>query len=180
MKKIILLASLLNGIFSFCQEKEFTFTKDGITDFVVTSVDNKTQSELFKKTLDWIAVTFKNPKEVLKAQIENDFIRTEGYSKELLCFNTMGKTFYDANYLVEISFKDGKYKFDLLSITMLNTKSEPNIELNKMNEYYKENGNIRGTYKYFPEIIPVYFNNLNISLNDFLTNDKIPSKKNDW
>ena len=170
----------LNGILSFSQEKEFSFTKDGITDFVVTNIDNKTQSELYKKTIDWVDVTFKNPKEVIKAQIENDYIRIEGFSKELLCFNSMGKAFYDANYVIEISFKDGKYKFDLVSITLLNTKSEPNIELKNMNEYYKENGNIRGTYKYFPEIIPMYFNSLNLSLRDFLISNSIPSKKNNW
>lgn len=180
MKKIILLLAMFFSLLGFSQETEFKFTKDGFTDFVIIPVENKNQSELYKKAIDWVAVTFKNPKEVIKVQIENDYIRIEGFSKELLCFNSMGKAFYDANYLIEISFKDGKYKFDVLSITLLNTKSDPNVQLTNMNEYYKENGAIKGTYKYFPEIIPTYFNKLNTELKEFLLSDNIPSKKNDW
>ena len=78
MKKILLLVLLTFSTLSFGQETEFKFTKNGFTDFVVTTIENKTQQELYKKTLDWIQVTYKNPKEVLLAQIENDYIRFEG------------------------------------------------------------------------------------------------------
>jgi hypothetical protein len=36
---------------------------------VVTEIPNKTQSELFKKTLDWVAVTYKNAKEVIGDEV---------------------------------------------------------------------------------------------------------------
>ena len=55
MKKILLVLLLINGIVN-AQETEFKFTKDGFTDFVVISIEGKTASELFKKTLDWVSV----------------------------------------------------------------------------------------------------------------------------
>ena len=111
MKKIILLLSLLSSsTIIYSQETEFKFVKEGFTDFVITQCEGKTQSELYKKALDWVSVTFKNPKEVIKAQIENDYIRIEGSSKNLVCFNAMGKSCNTAKYNIEISFKDGKYK----------------------------------------------------------------------
>ena len=98
------------------QESEFKFTKDGLTDFVVTPVNGKMQNELYKKTLDWISLTFKEPGEVIKANIENEYIRIEGFSKELICYSYMGKRCGATKYEIEISFKDGKYTFDVLSI----------------------------------------------------------------
>ena len=114
MKKIVL--ALLIGFCGFAQETEFKFSKEGFTDFVVTEVPGKTQSELYKKAIDWVAVTYKNPKEVIKAQIENDYIRITGVSDNLLLFNAMGKKYYSADYTIEISFKDGKYKFEVLNL----------------------------------------------------------------
>ena len=95
MKKIIyfLLATISISNLSFGQETEFKFTKEGFTDFVVTQCEGKTQAELYKKALDWVSVTYKNPKEVIKAQIENDYIRIEGSSNSLVCLNILGKKF---------------------------------------------------------------------------------------
>ena len=144
MKKIIyfLLATISISNLSFSQETEFKFDKEGFTDFVVTQCEGKTQVELYKKALDWVSVTYKNPKEVIKAQIENDYIRIEGSSNSLICLNILGKKYNNATYQIEISFKDGKYKFDVTSVNLLGTNSEPKMELQNMNEYYKSNGEI--------------------------------------
>ena len=84
MKKIGMLLLLVSGIMT-AQETEFKFTKDGFTDYVIGTVPNKTASELYKKSIDWINITYKNPREVIKAQIENDYIRIEGISSSMLC-----------------------------------------------------------------------------------------------
>ena len=102
MKKYILLFFLFSTIIGFAQETEFKFSKKGFTDFVVVECENKTQSELYKKTLDWVAVNYNTPSDVIKGQIENDYIRIEGFSKDLVANGT--------RYQIEISFKDGKYK----------------------------------------------------------------------
>lgn len=178
MKTII--CALFIGFFGFAQETEFKFTKDGFTDYVVTEVAGKTQQELFKKAIDWVSVTYKNPKEVIKAQIDNDYVKITGYSDNLLLFNMIGKKYYSADYTIEISFKDGKYKFDVISVNLLGTNSNPKMELENMNEYYKSNGNIKSNYKYFPETFPKFFNDLNKNLEAFLKSDTIPSKNDKW
>ena len=54
MKNSILLFLLSISITSYSQDTTFTFTKKGFTDYVVTKIDGKSPSDLYKKTLDWI------------------------------------------------------------------------------------------------------------------------------
>ena len=189
MKKIIyfLLATISISNSSFGQETEFKFTKEGFTDFVVTQCEGKTQAELYEETLDWVSITYKNPKEVIKAQIENDYIRIEGSSNNLLCKKVLLSTMCDnAKYQIEISFKDGKYKFDIINISGYFSGSQYSsggwydVKFDKMSEYYKDNGDVRSMYKNYPASFSETFNSLNISLEDFLKSYKIPSKKSDW
>jgi len=188
MKKIIyyLLAVISISNLSFSQETEFKFNKEGFTDFVVTQCEGKTQAELYKKALDWVSVTYKNPKEVIKAQIENDYIRIEGSSNSLICLNILVKNCSNATYQIEISFKEGKYKFDVIEIKQYTETSQygtggwSEVKLETTELYFRKNGEIRGVYKYFPELIPAYFNKLNLELKDFILSDKIPSKKSEW
>jgi hypothetical protein len=188
MKKIIyfLLATISISNLSFSQETEFKFDKEGFTDFVVTQCEGKTQAELYKKALDWVSVTYKNPKEVIKAQIENDYIRIEGSSNSLICLNILGKKYNNATYQIDISFKDGKYKFDVIEIRQYTEASQyssggwSEVGLATTEPYYNKKGEIRGVFKYFPEFLPTYFNKLNLELKDFLLSDKIPSKKSEW
>lgn len=185
MKKIVL--ALLIGFCGFAQETEFKFSKEGFTDYVVTEVPGKTQSELYKKAIDWVSVTYKNPKEVIKAQIENDYIRIQGASSTLVIFNVLGsKTYYDSRYQIEISFKDGKYKFDVIEIEFYTSPSKygaggwGTLTLTPADYMYNKKGEIKGNYKYFPETLTTYFNSLNKELEAFLKSDAIPSKKSDW
>jgi hypothetical protein len=190
MKKLVLLALFINTL-GFAQEREFTFTKDGFTDFVITEVPNKNQSELYKKALDWVAVTYNNPKEVIKAQIENDYIRIEGIKSSAICTKILLTTECDdTKYQIEISFKDGKYKFDVISIEQYIKPSKYSsiygwrdtviASPGGASAFYREDGEIRSMYKYYPTQIPKIFNDLNSSLKDFLNSNSIPSKKSDW
>ena len=92
MRKIIitLLAFVSTINFLLGQETEFKFSPDGFTDYVVISCEGKAQSDLYKKTLDWISVTYKNPSEVIKAQIENEYVRIEGFKSNMLCMKSLG------------------------------------------------------------------------------------------
>lgn len=178
MKKIILI--LLIGFSGLAQEDKFTFSKKGFTDFVVVNCEGKTKEELYKKTLDWINTIYNTPKEVIKGQIENEYIRIEGAEKSL------GVNYQPAKYMIEISFKDGKYKFDVLNISQFipgyqyipSTWKE--FYINNTSGYYKKNGEIRNGYKYYSIAIPDYFNKLNKNLNDFIFSNEIITKKNDW
>lgn len=187
--KIILLGLLTAvSFYSNAQETQFKFVKEGFTDYVVGNAEGKTTQELYKKTIDWINVTYKNPKEVIKAQIENDYIRIEGSKSSMLCMKTLGLlSCNDVRYQIEISFKDGKYKFDLIKLEQYLAPSKYTVtsgwsEVGLVNTSYcyKDNGDLRSLFKLYPTAIETEFNSLNTSLNDFLKSDTIPSKKSDW
>lgn len=187
MKQIFLLMLFVCCI-SWGQETEFNFTKDGFTDFVVTECPGKTQSELYKKSIDWIAVTYNNPKEVLKAQIENDYIRFEGSSKGLVTISSLMTFSYPTTYQVEVSFKDGKYKFDVVEVKYYIAPSQYgsggwynfDIDNTSVANYYNKKGEIKGTFKRMPEALTSFFNRLNNEMKTFFISESIPSKKNDW
>ncbi|EKT4550857.1 DUF4468 domain-containing protein [Flavobacterium psychrophilum] len=191
MKKIIytllMTASFTNLCFS--QETEFKFVKEGFTDYIVTNCEGKTQSDLYKKTLDWISTTYKNPKEVIKAQIENDYIRIEGFKSNMLCIKPLGiLNCSDVRYQIEISFKDGRYKFDVTRVEEYSSPSKYssggwsdfpiNGDIGKA--YFKESGEIRSIFKLYPEALQSTFNGLNKDLENFLKSEAIPSKKGNW
>lgn len=187
MKNVFLLL-IFFCCYSNAQETEFKFTKEGLTDYVVGIVEGKTAQELYKKTIDWINVTYKNPKEVIKAQIENDYIRLEGAKSNMLCIKTLGLlNCYNVRYQIEISLKDGKYKFDIIKLEQYIPPSQYSVtsgwsEIGIINTsvYYKENGDLKSLFKLYPAAIETEFNSLNTSLKDFLKSDTIPSKKSDW
>ena len=179
MKKIVILFFLFSTKAGFAQDAEFKFSKEGFTDFLVVECEKKTQSELYKKTLDWVAVTYNTPSEVIKGQIENDYIRIEGTAKNLISSGT--------KYQIEISFKDGKYKFDIIQIEYY---FDSGVELTELkwkefdiintDKYFYKNGEIKRSSKPVWNRVTKYFNALNSSLKDFLLSEQIPSKKKEW
>lgn len=186
MKNLILMgALLLLSMVSFSQESEFKFTREGLTDFVVIPIDSATQNDLYKKTLEWVQVNYNTPREVLKGQIENEYVRIEGVSKNALCMKALGiNNCYTVKYQIEISFKNGKYKFDVIDLKQYFMPSQYSsggwydVPLNSP-KIYKENGEIKNAYSQYPENIENVFNSLNKSLEIFLKSEKA-TPKTDW
>lgn len=178
MKKI-LYAFLLITSLGFSQSKEFTFTNQGITDYLVIEVPGKTAAELYSQTINWINTYYKNPESVIRAKIENDYIRWIGTSSDFVVLNVFGKANISSSYQIEVSFQDGKYKFDLIDINILETKGDPNMTLTNMSEYYKSNGEVKGRYKYYPEAFTSFFNEMNKNLFNYLSGNT-PQRKKDW
>jgi len=197
MKYLLFLLFISFSILSFGQDSTFTFTKNGFTDFVVSKVEGKLQADLYKKALDWISVTYKNPNVVIKAKIENEYIRFEGSNSNMICTKILGlKTCNLSTYQIELSFKDGKYKFDVIELKQYTTPSQytsggwseivlstPKDVQDKpdvMNSIFAEDGEPKKMFRFYVENIPIEFNSLNKSLKEFLSNDKIPSQQKDW
>jgi hypothetical protein len=181
MKKIILGLLMAVSFYSNAQETEFTFTAEkGMTDYIATPIEGKTALEIYKKAIEWIKVTFKNPDKVILSTIENEFIRFEGFSETLYSYNAMGQHYEPTKYVIEISIKDGKYKFDLKSMQSLASSSSTSAggwydvifftttmgqaELEKA-YVFKKDGTLRSSFKFANEV-PTYFNNLNKSLSE--------------
>jgi hypothetical protein len=172
MKSTTLLLLLILANSGFSQETLFKITKDGITDYIVTPCEGKTQNEIYKKTVEWISLTFKNSKEVIQSQIENDMIRIEGFAE---LFNGTS----NATYLVEISFKEGKYKFDPVQFTIINGINKFDFFPN-FTSYFKSDGSIKERLKDTVTGIENLINGLNIKLKEYVLAIKSDTKKSDW
>jgi hypothetical protein len=159
------------SISGFSQDSVFKVTKEGITDYIVTPCETKTQNEIYKKTIEWISLTFKNSKEVIQSQIENDMVRIEGFTES---FNGAG----DATYLIEISFKEGKYKFDPLKFTMIYGTVKYNF-FSDYSSYFKSDGSVKERMKVTVSAVENLVNGLNIRLKEYILGIKSETK-NDW
>ncbi len=179
MKKTILLFLLMTSTILFSQSStKFEISKNGFTDFIVTEIPNKTSTEIYIKTLEWINKTFKNPEKVILGKVENYYIRIEGSSNSLYVLNSLGlENPLESKYQIEISVKDGKYKFDVTEIKYL----APQIGWTDVpiTFFYKKDGELKVMFKYTQKI-PEYFNSLNKSLSDYISGTGIEAKNNDW
>jgi hypothetical protein len=184
MRKLQLLFLFLTGVMN-AQETEFTFDNTrGMTDFVVTNVESKSATEIYKKVIEWIKVTYKNPDKVILSTIENEYVRFEGSSSAVYPVNVplMGKSYLETKYQIEISIKEGKYKFDVIGMENYYSPSQysrggwtPNTVFNGNADkefldkiIYKKDGTLRSYYKYINDV-PQYFNDLNKSLVESIT-----------
>lgn len=185
MKKITILFIIFFAIGS-AQNTMFSVSKEkGLTEFVIQEVPGNSASELYQKSLEWINKTYKNPNEVILAKIENDYIRFEGYQQNLFCFNALGaKNCNDVKYQIELSFKDGRYKFGIISLEdyikpsqYMNAGWRPSKLSTFGSNCYKNNGEIKPMCKDYVVDVPVYFTKLNGSLNNYISKG---DNKNDW
>ena len=83
---------------------------------------------MYNKTLNWVKETYKNPDAVLKMKIENEKIRIDAIATGLL--KIRGNSF-NLSYVIEISFKDNKYRFEIISLLYENStdyKKIPNFK----------------------------------------------------
>ena len=177
MKKLILLVTLFTITLNFAQDnKEFQLDKNGISDFVVTEVPGKTKEELYRQTLNWINKTYKNPDKVILGKVENDYIRIEGYQSDMFC---MASNCQEGKYQIEISFKDGKYKFQIFELKQnVGSYNWVAVDFNSNKDFYFDNNGLKKKFQRYSEI-PQYFNDLNKSLLNYIEG-KSEQLKNDW
>lgn len=178
MKKLILFFALIPfmGIFKSQSlpkspsidkpNQQFILNKYEFTDYIVIDVKNKSKQYLYKLTKDWISDTYRSPKDVIKNDVENEKIRIEGIAKDLICPYHCN----DVNYQIEISFKDGKYKFDVIDVRTFYNK-----------DWFVTgfgSGKLTNEYEHFNNLdnVPKYFNELNEKLLQYISADK----KDNW
>lgn len=112
MKKIILTVILLISVNAFSQTEKFYFKPDGTSEYQVFETPNFKASELYQKTINWININYKNPNSVIKAKVENEMIRIDGFGQNVFSrtFKSGSKGNYDVKYTIEFEFQDSKYR----------------------------------------------------------------------
>lgn len=167
------------------QSTEFTISDEGLTKYIITSIPGVNKADAYKKTINWINKKFNSPDQVIKGTIENEYIRFEGISNNALRFQAIGGIIAQSiKYQIEISFKDDKYKFEVIELQeedplFPKLSNSPYTELilsktnrsNGYNRVRKPNGEFRNRYKYITDI-PFLFNQLNTSLKDYITSSQ--------
>jgi hypothetical protein len=161
MKNILTL--LLFTITSIClgqsdekvKAEKFEYSEVGLNDYVITNIEGKSKEEMYKKSINWVKETYKNPDAVLKMNIENEKLRIDGIATGIIKVRGISM---NLGYIIEISFRDNKYRFELISLLYENAtdyKKMPNFKTNP--KLIKNFGNS-------PSEIENYFNTLNKSL----------------
>jgi len=152
-------------------------TSNGVEPIVV-NIDSISVQHCYKKTMDWINYTYKNPEIVLKAKIENEIIRIEGYRQNAWLYPSMGTNFhYDMNYVLQVDFKDGRYRLSFTPGDFYQNSDKKKVAydytffFNKKGEPKKES---------FVETINSFENTMNsisLDLYNYITGN---TKKEDW
>lgn len=187
MKKVFFAVTFFAGLATIQAQSsaQFTLTPEGFSDYVVTDVPGKSQADLYKKTIEWISTAVKHPTEKIVSKTENQKIVFEGTDK-IVSLNGAMKLSYESRYQIEVSFKEGKYKFDLLKLEYNTPRTAHgpggwrDFELTDVGVYFTKQGELRPANKFHSEI-PEYFNNLNNDLKRYIESGaKLPEKKSDW
>jgi hypothetical protein len=175
MKKLIVF--ILITTIGYAQEKTFTFKKDGFTDYVVTEVSG-TQSEIYSKAINWIKESYKSPDDVILMTMENEKIRFQGFKPNFNCLSYMGtQVCSNANYIIELSVKDGKYKLDPIEFKLSNSSGASYIiDMNDTSAYYNKKGELKKASEKAPKLLEDLFNGMNEELKQYVTG----TKKSDW
>ncbi|PQV49551.1 hypothetical protein CLV33_103187 [Jejuia pallidilutea] len=158
-------------------QDKFSFNENGVNPaYIVNNVKSKTQEELFTGSVKWVKKTYLNPDVEINTQIKNEEIRFTGIEKACLKYKALGIEYSeDLKYVISVSFKEGRYKFEPI---LLETRSASGWTKINPKYYYKKNGKIKKIVKDYPQIISNLLNSINNKLLNFLINGS--KNKDDW
>jgi len=160
----------------------FDWKREGFTKYVVVKIDSIKKNKLYNLALNWIKEHYDTPSKVIKSEIENKKIRVEAFKKNLFKEKVMGIRYFDAIYSFEIAFRDGKYKFEPLYLSRYYATSSDWLLISQgefAHDFYDRKGEIKKSFKYFPTNSENLFNNLNISLHNYILENKT-IENDDW
>ena len=106
--------------------KYYTGTYEYLNDFTVIETPG-TPEELYNKALGWINETYNTPDEVIKGNIENEYIRFQGVTNEIIHYvKILGivTPYTPSRYMIELRFKEGRFKFELIEFEFYNQGSQ--------------------------------------------------------
>lgn len=125
MRKLFVTTILIFFVFgSFAQK--FEVTPNGLKDasnldnsHVVIEADGVSASELYNNAYRFIQENYKNPKEVIKGNVKGEYLKFDTYAPSFIVYNNSGaKIPINATYTTELRFKDGKVRYEIVSLGM--------------------------------------------------------------
>lgn len=170
MKNLLLLLTiLLTPYFLRAQGENFQINKDApqlINQYVVIKKDSMSVSDGFNRIIEWVNKTYDTPKEVIKAQLENKYIRIKA-TKYIMIDGTS----YNVSYSLTFEFKENKIKMEITEL-QLNHKAfgwinrnptyDKQFEKNgEPNSFIQENEGFINTINGLRLLVENYVNNSN-------------------
>tara|TARA_B100000963_G_scaffold337489_1_gene333533 strand:- start:713 stop:1246 length:534 start_codon:yes stop_codon:yes gene_type:complete len=167
MKKYLSVIFLILIISTNIISQDLKLGPNGVKEPVVFEF-NLTKSEIYKKSLNWVQETYKNPKEVLRANIENEKIRINGYAINAWWNKSLGVKFtYNIDYTVQIEFKEGRCRFTY-TIDQMYTSDGQRL-LYTCKAFFKPNGDIKKSYIPSVPSLEKTINDLAISYKNYVS-----------
>ena len=126
MKNTLLLALMI-----FCASagaQTFRFAADGSTDFMVRFAGHRKAIALYSSAEKWIRKNNHNEQNVFRSHIQGKSITFAGILPSVI--QRQGTT-YDAAYLIELHFKNGKYRVRYLHQSLLQGKKRAALTLDQ-------------------------------------------------
>jgi len=163
---------------AFAQDSAFKFSKEGLTDYVITNYEGAAK-DTYNLATAWVKENSKKGY-VITSSVEGEKMTVQGGKENFLCSKAGGTTVCTyATFTIEISFKDGKFKFEAVGLTEKpnNSTNTTVHNLNDFSEYYDKDGGLK---KYKDEVPAAYeslFNGLNKDLVTFMDKKK---KADNW
>ena len=189
MKNLIFTFTLLFTFSFIAQNSKFELSDDKPTfppQFVVIEKEGMSIEEGYQRIIEWVNVTYKNPAEVIKSQIENKYVRIEGFSSGLYIADRMGLIPpYDVKYVITFNFKENKIKFDVDSATFYIPPSQYSsggwYDLVFVNSaMYKKNGKPKYELTKAKKVM-AYFDNLASTVQNYVnTPVEVATDDDDW
>ena len=145
LKTLLLMAFVTAS--TFAQETEFKFSKEGLTDFIVTTYDGSAK-DTYNRATAWVKENSKKNfvNFVVVSSVENEKLVVEGTKENFLCSKAGGTTVCTyATFTIAITFKDGKYKFEAVGLSEKATNSINTVvhNLDDFSYYYDKDGTLK-------------------------------------
>lgn len=119
MKKIITLFAIITSFIASAQY--YKVTPSGLRDnseqkdFLVLEFPAKSKADLYNASLKYVHQTFKNPEHVIKSNLKDESLRFVSYKPNGMKVNNSGaKIQVDIKYTIQLEFKDGKIKYEIV------------------------------------------------------------------
>jgi hypothetical protein len=135
MKNILTIVALLFTSFAFSQKLVVTplglrDESDNEKSYVVLNIENKKASELYTNALKYINKNYKNPEKVTLGKVENESLKFVTFESSFIkVTNSFVKVAIDAEYNIQLDFKDGKVKFELQNLDMYNSANGSKVRV---------------------------------------------------
>jgi hypothetical protein len=175
--KMILLIAFISAS-TFAQETEFKFSKEGLTDFIVVTYDGSAK-DTYNRALAWVKENSKKGYKVTSS-VENEKLTIEGGKENFLCSKAGGTNVCTyGTFTIELSFKDGKYKFEAVGLSEKANNSTNTVihNLNDFSEYYDKDSSLKKYKDDVPAAYESLFNGLSKDLVSFMDKKK---KAENW